>query len=264
MTVSPTLMSSGIRLLALVVEATRTHSQDLALLGLLLGGVRNDQSRRGGLLGVQRLDQDAVLERLDLRHDLTSLEVIRRYGCVLRADPCPVVAVRDDLRRCWHSLYSSARANMYHFLALGAHECQPARHLRRASAASPTGTTAGVRGWPAAGRQWGRAIRDPRRRRARTRHAAHARRSRPRGVADALRPGLRDRPITAVRSDPLWVNQPEVVAAAATQARLRTRAAARFPGPPRWWTPDGLEQATRPVVAARHADGSSRRAYAGR
>jgi hypothetical protein len=34
---------------------------------------------------------------------------------------------------------------------------------------------------------------------------------------------------------------------------LRTRAAVRFPGPARWWTPDGLEQATRPVVAARHA-----------
>ena len=59
--------------------------------------------------------------------------------------------------------------------------------------------------------------------------------------------------ITAIRGDPRWAEQPEVVAAAATQARLRTRAAARFPGPPRWWTPDGLEQATRPVVAARHA-----------
>lgn len=59
--------------------------------------------------------------------------------------------------------------------------------------------------------------------------------------------------ITAIRADPRWSEQPEVVAAAATQARLRTRAAHRFPGPPRWWTPDGLEQATRPAVAARHA-----------
>ncbi len=59
--------------------------------------------------------------------------------------------------------------------------------------------------------------------------------------------------ITAFRSDPRWAERPDVVAAAATQARLRTRAATRFPGPPRWWTPDGLEQATRPAVAARHA-----------
>ncbi|HYN56774.1 MAG TPA: hypothetical protein VES03_06220 [Motilibacterales bacterium] len=55
------------------------------------------------------------------------------------------------------------------------------------------------------------------------------------------------------RSDPRWAGRPEVVACAATQARLRTRANARFPGPVRWWTPDGLEQATRPAVAARHA-----------
>ena len=59
--------------------------------------------------------------------------------------------------------------------------------------------------------------------------------------------------LAAVRRDPKWADQPQVVAAAATQARLRTRAAARFPGPARWWTADGLEQATRPVVAARHA-----------
>ena len=59
--------------------------------------------------------------------------------------------------------------------------------------------------------------------------------------------------LSRARSDPRWADQAEVVAAAATQARLRTRATARFPGPSRWWTPDGLEQATRPEVAARHA-----------
>ena len=59
--------------------------------------------------------------------------------------------------------------------------------------------------------------------------------------------------LESARADPHWAGHPDVVAAAATQARLRTRAAARFPGPARWWTPDGLEQATRPVVAARHA-----------
>src|SRR5690349_22561577 len=61
-----------------VLEAARAHGQDDALLGLLLGGVRDDQARGGGLLGVERLDHDAVLERLDGnlgaggRHDPTS------------------------------------------------------------------------------------------------------------------------------------------------------------------------------------------------
>jgi THUMP domain-like/Methyltransferase domain len=59
--------------------------------------------------------------------------------------------------------------------------------------------------------------------------------------------------LEVARRDPRWADRAQVVAAAATQARLRTRAAVRFPGPPRWWTPDGLEQATRPSVAARHA-----------
>lgn len=59
--------------------------------------------------------------------------------------------------------------------------------------------------------------------------------------------------VEAARAQPAWSGRGDVVAAAATQARLRTRAAERFPGRPRWWTPDGLEQATRPVVAARHA-----------
>ncbi len=59
--------------------------------------------------------------------------------------------------------------------------------------------------------------------------------------------------IERARREPAWVDQPGVVAAAATQAQLRTRAQQRFPGAPRWWTAGGLEQATRPQVAARHA-----------
>ena len=51
--------------LAVVVPATGAHREDLALLGLLLGGVRDHQARRGGLLGVERPDHDPVLERLD-------------------------------------------------------------------------------------------------------------------------------------------------------------------------------------------------------
>ena len=48
---------------------------------------------------------------------------------------------------------------------------------------------------------------------------------------------------------------PALAAAAMTQARLRARAAAKF-GPDAermWFTPDGLEQATRPAVAELHA-----------
>src|SRR3954447_17996442 len=59
-------------LLALVVEAARTDREDLALLGLLLRGVRDDQAGGRRLLCVERLDDDPVLERLDgNRHVLT-------------------------------------------------------------------------------------------------------------------------------------------------------------------------------------------------
>src|SRR5689334_9591717 len=62
---------------ALVVETTRADREDLALLGLLLRGVRDHEPGRGNLLGLQRLDHDTVLERLENnlgggRHDLTS------------------------------------------------------------------------------------------------------------------------------------------------------------------------------------------------
>jgi chaperonin GroES len=54
---------------AVVVDPTRADREDLALLGLLLGGVRDDQTRRGGLLRVEGLHEDPVLERLDVdRH----------------------------------------------------------------------------------------------------------------------------------------------------------------------------------------------------
>src|ERR1700722_19292920 len=62
---------------ALVVYTTRTNRDDLALLGLLLRGVRDHEPGRGNLLGLERLDDDAVLERLKNnlgggRHYLTS------------------------------------------------------------------------------------------------------------------------------------------------------------------------------------------------
>src|SRR4051812_12249325 len=60
-------------LVAVLVEPARADRDDLALLGLLLRGVRDNQTRGRRLLGVEGLDEDAVLERLDVdRHLSTS------------------------------------------------------------------------------------------------------------------------------------------------------------------------------------------------
>src|SRR4051794_6417817 len=50
---------------ALVVDPAGAHSEDGALLRLLLGGVGDHDARRRRGLGLVRLDHDAVLERLD-------------------------------------------------------------------------------------------------------------------------------------------------------------------------------------------------------
>src|SRR5580704_8528681 len=60
-----------------VVVTAGTDSQDLALLGLLLGSVGDHQARCGGLLSLERAHHDPVFERLQNnlgggRHDLTS------------------------------------------------------------------------------------------------------------------------------------------------------------------------------------------------
>ena len=67
MTTSPSATSSGIRV-AVVVDPTWAGSEDVALLRLLLGGVGNDQAGGRGLLCFERLNEDAVLERLDRCH----------------------------------------------------------------------------------------------------------------------------------------------------------------------------------------------------
>ena len=51
-------------LAGLLGAAAGADGEDLALLGLLLGGVGDDQAADGGLLGLARLDDDAVLEGL--------------------------------------------------------------------------------------------------------------------------------------------------------------------------------------------------------
>src|SRR3954469_4646828 len=61
---------------AVVVDAAGADGDDGALLGLLLGGVRDDQAGGGGGLGLVGLDHDPVLQRLDAdlgsgRHSVT-------------------------------------------------------------------------------------------------------------------------------------------------------------------------------------------------
>src|SRR5947199_5830930 len=48
-----------------LVAAARTDSHDLALRGLLFGGVGNDDAARGLLLGIDALDDDAVVKRAE-------------------------------------------------------------------------------------------------------------------------------------------------------------------------------------------------------
>src|SRR3954469_12223767 len=60
-------------LFAFVVEPAGADRKDFALLGLLLGGVRDDQAGGRRLLRVERLDDNTILERLDGgRHVRTS------------------------------------------------------------------------------------------------------------------------------------------------------------------------------------------------
>src|SRR5215472_4502788 len=62
---------------ASVVEPAWSNGDDFAFLWLLLGGVRDYEPGRGGLLGIERAHNDPVVKRLDNnlgggRHDLTS------------------------------------------------------------------------------------------------------------------------------------------------------------------------------------------------
>src|SRR3954447_14012386 len=49
-----------------VAPTTGTNSENFALLRLLLGGIGNDQTRSGGLLGLVGLDDNAVIEGLEI------------------------------------------------------------------------------------------------------------------------------------------------------------------------------------------------------
>src|SRR5690606_16126240 len=105
----------GDALVAVLVPASRTYGQDLALLGLLLGGVRDDQTGGGGLLGLDGLDDNAVLERLDgNRHGYLPLHGADRgspAGAVVVRTSLPAhpVAVAGVGRACWHLRAESAK-----------------------------------------------------------------------------------------------------------------------------------------------------------
>src|SRR5215211_1341145 len=63
-----------------VLEAAGADGDDLALLGLLLGGVGDHQTGGGHLLALAGLDDDAVLERLQVDAHPSSSCVVARPG----------------------------------------------------------------------------------------------------------------------------------------------------------------------------------------
>ena len=102
-----------------VVDAARADGEDGALLGLLLGGVRDDQTGGGGGLGLVGLDHDPVLQRLDA--DLGSGRHVgdAPFGVGRLADGAGADAVarapgtrrrggRAPARVGWHSTHESA------------------------------------------------------------------------------------------------------------------------------------------------------------
>src|SRR5699024_7457641 len=123
--------------LALVVEATGADGDDLALLGLLLRGVRDDQAGGGGLLRLERLDDDAVLEGLDgdrhAAHSFMKRLTLYEFGVgsrVRSSSRCrPGRVPRSSF---WHSLPSTA--NGTHFRTRAGPHARRVLNLGRASA----------------------------------------------------------------------------------------------------------------------------------
>ena len=68
--------------IAVVVNATRAGGEHLALLRLLFGGVGNDQAGGRGLLCFERLNEDAILERLDRDCHVKPLSHVWFCGCL--------------------------------------------------------------------------------------------------------------------------------------------------------------------------------------
>src|ERR1700712_2332410 len=85
-----------------VIDATRAHRKDLALLGLFLGGVRNDDAGRGRRFSLAGLNDDLVLERLDVhaRPGVTStFWGLRRAGRLSDAGFCHLAVAGVEAAR---------------------------------------------------------------------------------------------------------------------------------------------------------------------
>src|SRR6266702_2045539 len=96
-----------------VLEPARADRDDLALLGLLLGGVRDDDAGSGRLLALAGLDDDAVLERLQID--------AHRSSCTW-SDP-PSIGSRTDGAGWFKSLAGKVYPSPRRMLALAAAEC---------------------------------------------------------------------------------------------------------------------------------------------
>src|SRR6266542_1862338 len=96
-----------------VLEPARADRDDLALLGLLLGGVRDDDAGGGRLLALTGLDDDAVLERLQID--------AHRSSCTW-SDP-PSIGSRTGGAGWFKSLARKAYPSPRRMLALAADEC---------------------------------------------------------------------------------------------------------------------------------------------
>ena len=63
---SPSATSQRYVLVAILVPLALTDCEDLALLGLLLRGVGEDDAARGGLVLFDRLNNEAITQRLEI------------------------------------------------------------------------------------------------------------------------------------------------------------------------------------------------------
>src|ERR1700704_3073869 len=74
--------------LAGLVAATRADADDLALRGLFLGGIRNDDAAGGLFFGLNALDDDTVVKRAEL-HGISSSKAtgMDRWNAAARGTP---------------------------------------------------------------------------------------------------------------------------------------------------------------------------------
>src|SRR5262245_21535766 len=103
--------------LAGLVAAARAHGDDLALRGLFLGGVGNDDAAGGLLLGIDALDDDAVVKRTEFHGYPPQKSERTRVGCSGRRGNPKAAWPRHK----WRPFYPQGDAGK--FLALMTMEC---------------------------------------------------------------------------------------------------------------------------------------------